>query len=118
MKKFYIKNKSILTRKEKADLMVIDSKVHGCPFFSDGWMKFFGSEIIAGMYDNETFITSEDNGPERTKKVYTARYYDWDNHNVITFDKSGPYDNLIDAINYAKEYNPNIESENYKIKNM
>lgn len=115
MYNFYFENKTKLTRKEKADLMVIDSRIHDCPFFSEGWMKFFGSEIIAGMYSNETFVTSEDNGPERTRKVYTARYYDWNNHKVITFNNSSPYDNLADAINYAKGYNPDIESEEYKI---
>lgn len=118
MKKFYIENKAKLTRKQKSDLMIIDSKVHGCPFFAECWMKFFGSEIIAGMYDNEMFVTSEDNVFERTRKVYTARYYDWDNHKVITFNNSGPYDNLIDAINYAKGYNPDTASEEYKIKSM
>lgn len=115
MKNFYMKHKSKLTEKQKIDLMVIDNLVHGSYFFSDETMEFFGSEIITGIYDNDTFVTSEDNGFERTRKVFTTRYYDWDNHRVVTFYKSGPYDNVIDAINYAKRYDPNKNSEEYEI---
>lgn len=116
MKKFYTENKSILTRKQRADLMIMDSIVHGSYFFSDKTMKFFGSEIVDGMYDNGTFVTSEDNGFDRSRKVYTARYYDRDTHKVITFRKSGPYNNLIEAINYALRYNPDDSSKNYEIE--
>lgn len=116
MKNFYNENKSKLTRKQRSDLMIMDSIVHGSYFFSDKTMEFFGSEIVDGIYDNGTFVTSEDNGFDRSRKVYTARYYDWDNHQVITFYKSGPYDNLIEAINYALRYNPNDSSGKYQIE--
>jgi hypothetical protein len=79
-----------------------DSLSHGSNFFTPATMEFWGSEVVSGMYGNNTFVTSEDNF-NRTKKLYSVRYYDWDNHEVetITFQQ---HNNLADAIRCANEY--------------
>ena len=79
-----------------------DSLRHGNKFFTPDTMDFWGSEVVSGMYSNNTFVTSEDNF-NRTKKLYSVRYYDWDKHEVetITFQQ---HNTLDDAIRFAKEY--------------
>lgn len=71
-------------------------------FFSKETMNFWNSKVESGMYDNDTFVTSEDNY-DRTKKLYSVRHYDWEKHEVetITFQQ---HDNLADAIRFAQEY--------------
>ena len=83
--------------------MVIDSLMNESYFFTKKTMKFWGSKIVAGMYDNDAFVTIEDNF-ERTKKLYTSRYYDWDKHRVEDISRFQEFDNLEDAIRSAKEY--------------
>lgn len=87
---------------------MINSKMHRAIkyssdyFFTKETMDFWGSKVEAGMFDNDTFVTSEDNF-DRSKKLYSVRKYDWNKHEVetITFQQ---HDNLADAIRFAEEY--------------
>lgn len=78
-----------------------DNRRYGEFWFSKETMKFWNSKVEAGMFDNDTFVTSEDNF-DRSKKLYSVRRYDWGNHTVetITFQQ---HNNLSDAIRFAEE---------------
>lgn len=78
-----------------------DSLRNGSHFFTKDTMDFWNSKVEAGMYENNTFVTSEDNF-DRSRKLYSVRQYDWESHEVetITFQQ---HDNLEDAIRFAKE---------------
>lgn len=80
-----------------------DSLRHGNYFFTKDTMDFWGSVVEYGMFSNSTFVTSEDNF-NRTKKLFTARYYDWEKHSVETIGEFQQFDNLDDAIRFAKSY--------------
>lgn len=51
------------------------NKYIGHNFFDKDTMEFWGSKIESGLYQNNTFITSEDNW-NRTERGYTVRQYD------------------------------------------
>ena len=80
-----------------------DSRAHGNNFFDPDTIKFWNSKVVAGMFPNNTFVTSEDNY-DRSKKLYTARHYDWRTHEVTTIGEFQAYSNVEDAINFAVRY--------------
>ena len=80
-----------------------DSLRHGENFFTEETMRWWGSEIVEGMFDNDTFVTVEDNF-NKTKRLYTARKYDWNSHDVETISVFQQFDNANDAIRFAKEW--------------
>jgi len=80
-----------------------DDKVNGHNFFSKETMEFWNSRIEAGMYDNETFVTSEDNF-DGSRVLYTVRQYNWANHEVETVGMFQAFDNLGDAVEFAIQY--------------
>lgn len=88
------------------DLMrkaIRDERNHGRYFFHPDTIQFWGSEVVAGMFPNNTFVTSEDNY-DRSKKLYTARLYDWKTHSVETIGEFQAFHNKEDAINFAVRY--------------
>ncbi len=87
----------------KNRLMKADSLANGSYFFSKNNMNFFNSKIEAGMYKNNTFVTSEDNC-YRTRKLFSVHRYNWETHEVITISKFQQFDNLDEAIKFAKSY--------------
>ena len=94
------------TRGIKNDRMqeaIQDSLNHGSKFFTEDTIRFWGSSVEYGMFKNNTFVTSEDNF-DRTKKLYTARLYDWEKHSVETIGEFQQFDNLDEAIVFAKSY--------------
>lgn len=80
-----------------------DSLWHGEKYFTKETMEWWGSEIVAGMFANDTFVTSEDNF-NKTKKLFSVRRYHWDTHDVETIGEFQQFDNAEDAIEFAKEY--------------
>lgn len=80
-----------------------DDKENGHHFFSEEIMDFWNSTVEAGMYDNDTFITSEDNF-DSSKILYTVRKYNWNTHEVETVGMFQAYDNLGDAVEFAIEH--------------
>ena len=94
------------TRGIKNNLMqeaIKDSLRHGNKFFSEDTIRFWNSKVEYGMFRNNTFVTSEDNF-DRSKILYTVRQYDWDNHTIETVSGFQQFDNLDDAIVFAKSY--------------
>lgn len=89
--------------KERLRLMLEDSKVRGDYFFSKETMDFWGSSIVGGVFKNNTFVTSEDDY-NRTKKLFTARHYNWDTHSVETIGAFQQFEKWEDAIAFAKDY--------------
>lgn len=87
----------------KIEQMKRDSLAHGSFFFTKDTMSFWGSKVVAGMFRNDTFVTSEDNY-NRTQKLYTARHYDWKKHEVETIGDFQQFDNIEDAVRFAKQY--------------
>ncbi len=82
---------------------IADSLRHGENYFTEETMEWWGSEIVAGMFINNTFVTREDNF-NKTKKLYTARKYDWVTHDVETISGFQQFDNAEDAIEFAEEW--------------
>ena len=80
-----------------------DCKEYGNHFFDKTTMEFWNSKIVAGMYENNTFVTSEDNF-DRTRTLYTARHYDWENHRVRTIGEFQQFKTEEEAIAFAKAY--------------
>lgn len=87
----------------KIEQMKRDSLAHGNHFFTEDTMKFWGSKVVAGMFKNNTFVTSEDNY-DRSQKLFTARQYDWKKHEVKTIGEFQQFVNLEDAVRFAKQY--------------
>lgn len=99
------------TPQERLKLMLTDSKSHrGDYFFSEATMEFWGSAIVGGMFKNNTFVTSEDNF-DRTKKLFTARHYNWDTHSVETIGEFQQFKTRDEAIAFAKQYKEDEEHE-------
>ena len=82
---------------------IADSLSHGENYFTKETMEWWGSEVVAGIFDNDTFVTVEDNF-NKTKRLYTARKYDWNTHDVETISGFQQFDNSADAIRFAKEW--------------
>lgn len=86
------------------DLMrkaIADNKEHGYYFFDKDTKKFWNSKIVAGMYKNNTFVTSEDNY-DRTRILYTVRQYDWEKHTVITIGEFQQFETKEEAVAVAR----------------
>lgn len=96
-------HKPNVSENERMILAIRDSKARGDFFFSNDTMAFWGSKVEAGMFDNDTFVTSEDNF-DRSRKLYTARQYDWEKHRVKTIGEFQQFDNVEDAVRFAKSY--------------
>ena len=82
-----------------------DSLNAGRYYFTKDTMKFWGSKVEAGMYGNDTFVTSENNY-DGSKRLYSARHYDWENHEVNTIGEFQQFESLEDAIEFAIKYLP------------
>ena len=82
---------------------VEDSLRHGNYFFTEDTVEFWNTRIVAGMFPNDTFVTSEDNY-NRTKILYTARRYDWDTHDVETIGGFQQFTTAEEATLFAKYY--------------
>lgn len=80
-----------------------DSKRYGNYFFDPDTIRFWNSRVEAGMFPNNTFVTSEDNF-DRSKILYTARKYDWDNHSVETIGEFQQFATLEEAVRFARYY--------------
>lgn len=91
------------TRNKLMEKAIRDSLAHGDYFFSKDTVKFWNSKVCAGMFPNNTFVTSEDNF-DRSKTLYTARIYDWRTHSVETIGEFQAFVNLEDAVNFAVRY--------------
>lgn len=48
----------------------------GYYFFSRDTMRFFGTRIESALYKNNTFITSDYTGFEKTSRAYSVRVFD------------------------------------------
>ena len=62
------------------------NKAAGQHFFDADTMRFFGSRVESSLYKNNTFITSEYTGFERTSRAYTVRVFDEATGSVDTAD--------------------------------
>lgn len=80
-----------------------DNRNHGRFFFDPDTIRFWNSKVVAGMFPNNTFITSEDNF-DSSKQLFTARLYDWKTHSVETIGVFQAFHNKEDAINFAVRY--------------
>lgn len=89
--------------KERMRLMLEDSRARGDYFFSKETMEFWGSAIESELLENNTFVTSEDNF-DKTKRLYTARHYNWDRHSVETIGEFQQFTTRTAAIEFAKSY--------------
>lgn len=96
--------------KERLRLMLEDSRARGDYFFSKETMEFWGSAVVGGLFENNTFVTSEDNF-NRTQKLYTARHYNWDTHSVETIGEFQQFKTWTEAIQFAKDYKEVEEDE-------
>lgn len=85
------------------DKAIRDSRNHGSYFFQPDTIRFWNSKVVAGMFPNNTFVTSEDNF-DRSKQLFTARLYDWRTHSVETIGEFQAFHNKEDAINFAVRY--------------
>lgn len=91
------------TKNALMDKAIRDSRNHGSYFFDPDTMRFWNSKVVAGMFPNNTFVTSEDNF-DSSKILYTARLYDWRTHNVTTIGEFQAFTTKEDAINFAVRY--------------
>lgn len=89
---------------------IADSLRHGRFFFKEDTMNFWRSAVEYGMFKNNTFVTSEDDF-NRTRKLFTARHYDWDTHSVETIGKFQQFKTLDEAIVFAKSYKEETDHE-------
>jgi hypothetical protein len=87
----------------KIEQMKRDSLAHGNFFFTRETMNFWGSKVVAGMFNNNTFVTSEDTF-DRSQKLFTARQYDWEKHDVKTIGEFQQFKAIEDAVRFAKQY--------------
>lgn len=76
----------------------------GNHFFDHDTMKFFGSKVESELYKNNTFITSEYTGFERTKRAYTVRYYNEAKNDVEDVSGFGAFPTKDAAREFAKNY--------------
>jgi len=67
-------------------------------------MRWFGSRVESSLYKNNTFITSEYTGFERTKRAYTVRYYDEAKNTVVDVSGFGAFSTKDAAREFAKNY--------------
>ena len=91
------------TKNALMDKAICDSRNHGNYFFTPDTIRFWNSKVVAGMFPNNTFVTSEDNY-DRSKTLYTARLYDWRTHSVETIGEFQAFSTMEDAINFAVRY--------------
>lgn len=76
----------------------------GNHFFDKDSMRFFGSRVESSLYKNNTFITSEYTGFERTKRAYTVRYYNEQKNTVEDVSGFGAFSTLDSAKEFARNY--------------
>lgn len=76
----------------------------GNHFFDRDTMRFFGSRIESSLYKNNTFITSEYTGFERTKRAYTVRYYNEKKNTVVDVSGFGAFSTKDAAREFANNY--------------
>ena len=76
----------------------------GNHFFDHDTMRFFGSRIESSLYKNNTFITSEYTGFERTKRAYTVRYYNEKKKTVVDVSGFGAFSTKDAARQFANNY--------------
>lgn len=76
----------------------------GNHFFDKDTIRFFGSRVESSLYKNNTFITSEYTGFERTNRAYTVRYYNEQKNNVETISKFGEFSTRDAAKEFAQNY--------------
>ena len=76
----------------------------GNHFFDRDTMRWFGSRVESSLYKNNTFITSEYTGFERTKRAYTVRYYDEAKNTVVDVSGFGAFSTKDAAREFAKNY--------------
>lgn len=71
----------------------------GYHFFDEDTMRFWGSKIESELFNNGTFVTSEDNF-NRTERLYSVRLYNSEDATIdtIVFQK---FTNRKDAIAFA-----------------
>lgn len=84
------------------------NKAIGYHFFDKETLEFWGSKIETELFNNHTFITSEDNF-DRTKRLYTIRHYDKTNGKVKTIGEFQQFKNLDEAVKQALEYDETQE---------
>ena len=82
---------------------ISDSLAHGGKFFTAETVEFWNSRVVAGMFDNDTFVTSEDNF-DRSKTLYTARRYHWGTHTEETIGEFQQFHTWEAAAEFAKNY--------------
>ena len=86
------------------------NKLAGYYFFSRDTMKFFGTRIVSSLYKNNTFITSDYTGFERTTRKYSVRVYNPKTGVVDTAKDSdgkstfNAFTFIEDAREFAKNY--------------
>lgn len=79
-------------------------RLGGNHFFDRDTMRWFGSRVESSLYKNNTFITSEYTGFERTKRAYTVRYYDEAKNTVVDVSGFGAFPTKDAAREFAKNY--------------
>ena len=84
----------------------IKQKLHadGNHFFDPDTMRFFFFIFESSLYKNNTFITSEYTGFERTKRAYTVRYYNEKKNTVVDVSGFGAFSTKGAAREFAKNY--------------
>ena len=84
----------------------IKQKLHadGNHVFDPDTMRFFGSRVESSLYKNNTFITSEYTGFERTKRAYTVRYYNEKKNTVVDVSGFGAFSTKDAAREFANNY--------------
>lgn len=82
---------------------ISDSKRGDRFFFDPDTMDFWNCVVEAGLFPNNTFVTSEDNY-DRSKTLYTVRHYDWEAHSITTIGEFLQFHTVEEAILFAKSY--------------
>lgn len=83
--------------------MIKINKKHGYNFFDKKTMEFWNSKIETEVFENNTFVTSENNY-DRTKILYTARLFNPISGRIKTIGEFQQFETLEEAIEFAKNY--------------
>lgn len=76
------------------------SQMVGNHFFDKETMRFWVSEIESDLFQNNTFVTSEDNF-DRSKRLYTVRKYNPETGDISTIGKFQQFETIDEAIKFA-----------------
>lgn len=75
---------------------------NGGKFFDRDTMKFFSTKIETNIYKSGHFITSEKEGFESTKRMFSVRFIEHD-YRISTVGRFGQFKTKQQAVDFIKE---------------